>query len=283
MQNQSNETGFTRADLLAITGITAIIVLLSIPALASSQGNSKAVTCINNLKQLTSAWLLYAGDNQGKLVQNAQGGDAMGGAAGLSGKAPWASGWLGWTTANDNTNQNFLFTKKYARLAPYYTSTRLLKCPADIFLSPAQLKKRYKERTRSVSLSFELGPINFGAGSSDPLYASVINLNQLTRPGPSETSVFLDEHPDSMNDPAFLPPARSAWVDLPASYHDSSGTFSFADGHVELHPWQATARASNAPINVQSTPFSLLNAPVANDPDISWVSYHTARASEDHY
>lgn len=33
------------------------------------------------------------------------------------------------------------------------------------------------------------------------------------------------------------------WRDLPASYHNNAGSFSFADGHSEIHKWlQANGR-----------------------------------------
>src|SRR5665213_2218641 len=70
-------------------------------------------------------------------------------------------------------------------------------------------------------------------------------------PQPSAIFVFLDEHPDSINDGYFIDkpayPTLSAyggsaqndeWIDLPGSYHNGAGSFSFADGHTELHPWR---------------------------------------------
>ena len=60
------------------------------------------------------------------------------------------------------------------------------------------------------------------------------------------TWVFVDEHPDSINDELFgmhMPAATSwpkaaSWVDVPASYHNGACGFSFADGHSEVHRWR---------------------------------------------
>jgi prepilin-type processing-associated H-X9-DG protein len=57
--------------------------------------------------------------------------------------------------------------------------------------------------------------------------------------------VFIDEHPDSINDETlqlYMPaagiwPAPIAWNDVPASHHNGAGVLSFADGHVEIHKW----------------------------------------------
>ena len=44
----------------------------------------------------------------------------------------------------------------------------------------------------------------------------------------------LDEHPDSINDSLFaVPMTGTAWVDVPASYHNGACGFCFADGHAE--------------------------------------------------
>ena len=50
--------------------------------------------------------------------------------------------------------------------------------------------------------------------------------------------MFLDEHPDSINDGYFLErDYYPEWHDLPASYHNGSAAFSYADGHSSLHRW----------------------------------------------
>jgi prepilin-type processing-associated H-X9-DG protein len=78
-----------------------------------------------------------------------------------------------------------------------------------------------------------------------------------TIPRPSDIFVFLDEHPDSIDDGYFLnrDMATPTWNDLPASYHDGAASFSFADGHSEHHHWQngstkqpPRAYAINAPL-----------------------------------
>jgi len=64
---------------------------------------------------------------------------------------------------------------------------------------------------------------------------------------PTGIFVFLDEHPDSINDDwmvfcsAANPAERSAWSDLPASYHNGAGGFSFADGHSEIKKWASAS------------------------------------------
>src|SRR5947208_10643062 len=116
MKTNAKIRAFTRAELFALITAISLCLIVSFNVVGSDQRSSKTTLCLNNLKQLTAAWLLYAADNDGRLVENYQGSGALGGAAGNQGKAPWASGWIDWTTSSDNTNQNLLFLPKYARL-----------------------------------------------------------------------------------------------------------------------------------------------------------------------
>jgi prepilin-type processing-associated H-X9-DG protein len=81
-------------------------------------------------------------------------------------------------------------------------------------------------------------------------YRRFLKTSHLTVPGPSLTWVFLDEHPDGINDGLFgmhlpgTPPgsggswAAQTWDDVPASYHNGACGFAFADGHAEIKKWQ---------------------------------------------
>jgi prepilin-type processing-associated H-X9-DG protein len=57
-------------------------------------------------------------------------------------------------------------------------------------------------------------------------------------PDPSHIYVFLDEHPDTLNDGFFVNRwDEFLWGNLPGSYHNGAANLSFADGHVETHRW----------------------------------------------
>lgn len=76
--------------------------------------------------------------------------------------------------------------------------------------------------------------------NSWPQYLKVSLIHQ-----PAMIYVFLDEHPNSINDGYFddgtqvLPNAAQSWSDsdTPASYHNGACGFSFSDGHSEIHKW----------------------------------------------
>jgi len=262
--------GFTRLELIAILAVAFAGLVLARPALGYSAQRSKGVICLSNFRRLSRAWLEFAHDNGGSVPQNIQGGLAINPTPPNVG---WVSGWLDWTTSPANTNALLLIDGRYAQLAPYVGGdAALFKCPSDIYLSAAQAQ-RWKARVRSYSYLAGVGAGNTEAGPWDAnYYAQVTRLSGFVKPGPAATAVFLEEHPDSINDPCLYPPYAAQWIDLPASFHERGCNFSFADGHVELHRWASATTVQPVRVGV----FSVVPTQ-RNDPDLSWLRLHAPR------
>src|SRR5438445_4827443 len=122
----------------------------------------------------------------------------------------------------------------------------IYKCPADIYTCVEG--NHNLPRVRSVSMNGYIeGNAYLTSKSGAPnqsiwyggAYLAYNKISDIVRPPPNNLFVFLDEHPDSINDGWFITDmadtTSSAWVDLPASYHNRACGFSFADGHAEIH------------------------------------------------
>ena len=282
--------GFTLIELLVVIAIIAILAAMLLPALSKAKSRTQGVYCMNNCKQLVIGWLSYTHDFSDNIVYGLHGTGAQGGGGydipNIGHVTSWVSGWLDWTTSSDNTNTLFLTDDKYARLANYFgKSKNVFKCPADNRVNGQQAARGWSSRCRSVSANICLGDGNGPSGPWGPIYRQAKKVSSLQIPGPTETWVFIDEHPDSMNDPAFFPPqAATTITDVPATYHNLACGFAFADGHAEIHKWQGYLKGGR-PTQVKAvdttSPNGYLNGLTtpANDPDVHYLSYHSPRLS----
>jgi competence protein ComGC len=177
----SEETAFTRFELLIVLSVLMLCVLFLLPALARTQPDSRAFQCLNNHRQLTRAWLMYAADNNDQLATSLHGGEAF------SPTQPmWAGGWLDWQVSPANTNTAYLADPRYSILANYFgRNARLFKCPADQYVSLSQRNRGWKERVRSVSQNLYAANGNATSGPSDPSFLQVSKLTGLRNPKPS--------------------------------------------------------------------------------------------------
>jgi prepilin-type N-terminal cleavage/methylation domain-containing protein/prepilin-type processing-associated H-X9-DG protein len=276
--NPKRGRAFTLIELLVVISIIAIIASLILPALARAKARAQGSFCVNNTRQLALAWMIYADDHNGLLAYNlgssARIPTAVPAVAGPQMADNWVNNVLNWEVTPDNTNTAAVVE---TGLGPYTSKTAAVyHCPSDNVLSDVQRNAGWASRVRSYSMNAMIG--NAGAFSFGGVNLNNTNYVQFFKatsiPRPAGIFVFLDEHPDSIDDGYFLnhesdDPWVATWTDLPASYHDGAGSFSFADGHGELHRWRnATTRQPARAFGISGPlPMTITNGLQ----DFSWV------------
>jgi len=207
-------SGFTLIELLVVIAIIAILAAILFPVFAKVREKARQTACASNLKQLGTAWQMYAQDYDETLMP----------AYDYRGTTPGCA-WLTWVGCVSTTDSKLV--PNTSTLQPYTKSEGLKSCP-----SRPNVNEYYAGNT-----GYGYNWHAFGGFASTGTPTTALAAIQV----PTETIVFCDAaavhvvggSAQGLEAAAMLNPPSISWPSFHAR-HNGVGNVLWADGHVKI-------------------------------------------------
>jgi prepilin-type processing-associated H-X9-DG protein len=220
-------------ELLVVIAIIAILAAMLLPALSRSKLKATQAACLTNQKQIALSFHMYSDDNNDFIV-------------------PFALGGGFWSTpqplvffAGESQNvaqSNVVYGLTVGNpLSKYSVGGGIYHCPGDtryklaIGTSP-NVGWAYDSYAKTQNVGGEIGMGNYdGQNETYTKMSSIMS--------PAMTFTFAEQADwRGYNVGTFVVDWNATsglfgWDDTVAMYHGNISTFSFADGHAEVHKW----------------------------------------------
>ena len=267
--------GFTLIELLVVIAIIAILAALLLPALSRAKQKGQAISCVNNVKQLALASVLYSVDNRDYWPLNNQGDDAVDLANPPANYYPrvWAEGREGSNLINDAEAQGMV-SDRVSLVAAYVKTKAVFRCPGDT--QPWRINNLLLTRPRSFGMNAYVG-WNSGPWHDMPNEQRYQIFRRTTECRNSSLIFLFGEiHPESVCRPMFgMNMDAQTIYHFPGNYHGRVSNFAFLDNHVEGHRWRDSQFNNPNPPPANWHDHTGNQAKPSSYNDLDWLKQHT--------
>jgi len=221
--------GFTLIELLVVIAIIAVLMAILMPALNRAREQGKRAACLSNLKQLTLSWIMYADENDDRIVSGDGGVQhTYNGVVEIPwvGRC-WHSNYRGGEQLPEEEQKREI---KSGALWPYCGNLKLYSCPTG-------LRGEFVTYAAMDSMNGHPLPNDPKGRGPAAVIKRLLIKKRLQIRSPSERIVFIDEGwvtPDSYA----VYQDRQEWWDDPMVRHGNGSSVSLADGHSEYWKWK---------------------------------------------
>jgi len=205
--------GFTLIELLVVIAIIAILAAMLLPALARAKSTAASAQCLNQMRQIGLATMMYADENNGYLPRSSHSAMAYN-------QLPWGYALVPYVSAREFTQPDSFWTNLF---------NTLYRCPRD--------------RGKRIDWSYgknvypELSALETGGPTWN-------RLDQIPRP--AATVIYAEKVASSMADHLMAHFwTKGARPEVDSTRHNHQSNYVYCDGHATRQRFEDTFSLTN--------------------------------------
>jgi prepilin-type N-terminal cleavage/methylation domain-containing protein len=287
--SSERRSAFTLIELLVVIAIIAILAAILLPVLSNARKKGYMAYCLNNQKQLATAWIMYCTDNNDQTISF----DTLyknpcwryglqPGKTSIPGLTPLPPSGL---TVSENANYWVRLGWVKGLLYPFASNPNLIHCPGDTRnlenfgnydsysgVAGVDTNAVAPNNNRNWGVTFLSKQSAIRHPSDRILWVEEAN----TDPGGDNFNYWVFKY-DQNASGSGIPTSNPSpdWGDKVAFFHGASSSFNFADGHAENHRWLEgdTIGYVTSTVSYIDVWRAAGHSEPANDRDVYWLYY----------
>jgi prepilin-type N-terminal cleavage/methylation domain-containing protein len=246
--------GFTLIELLVVIAVIAVLLAIFLPVARAARERGQRAVCLSNLRQLTMAWIAYADDHDGKLVDGTAFHErVLSDMRGVNRRS--LEGWAGPAFAFPDSRAALMANPDKGALWPYLRDIDIYRCPRGwkghaltyATVVAANHPDTNVEGTYVPGITgWNEELTRFGKRVGDTVL-KLTRLTDIVSPGAGRRAVFVDTGCTSADFYVYYLQAKWYTFSPPPIHHADGMTLSMADGHAEYWKWRGRETVAGLP------------------------------------